>query len=134
MRVVYYRVNHLYFPLLIFTRLARIVETSNHSLSFIKILDIDLDWTYWNESGRLTVSTLGISIQYSIVHIKLERVTKWGSLKLFPLEVIDVRLGRSKNQFIHINITFHFQWTRIIISSFKCSTTKFEGIQMWKIY
>ena len=39
----------------------------------------------------------------------LERVTKRGSLKLYFIEVIDVRFGRSKNQFIHINITFHFQ-------------------------
>ena len=42
-------------------------------------------------------------------NIKLERVIERGLLKLFPSEVIDVRLGRSKNQFIHINITFHFQ-------------------------
>ena len=42
-------------------------------------------------------------------NIKLERVTVRGCSKLYPSEVIDVRLGRSKNQFIHINITFHFQ-------------------------
>ena len=42
-------------------------------------------------------------------NIKLERVTERGYLKLYPLEVIDVRLGRSIHQFIHINITFHFQ-------------------------
>ena len=41
--------------------------------------------------------------------IILERVTIRGDKKLNPLEVMDVRLGRSKNQFIHINITFHFQ-------------------------
>ena len=40
-------------------------------------------------------------------NIKLERVTERGYLKLIPSEVMDVRLGRSKNQFIHINITFH---------------------------
>ena len=40
-------------------------------------------------------------------NIKLERVTERGYLKLFPSEVMDDRLGRSKNQFIHINITFH---------------------------
>ena len=35
-------------------------------------------------------------------NIKLERVTKRGSLKLYPTEeVMDVRLGRPKNQFIH---------------------------------
>ena len=42
-------------------------------------------------------------------NIKLERVTERGRLRLSPTEVIDVRLGRSKNQFIHINITFHYQ-------------------------
>ena len=42
-------------------------------------------------------------------NIKLERVTEPGYLKLFPSEVIDVRFGRSKNQFNHINITFHYQ-------------------------
>ena len=42
-------------------------------------------------------------------NIKLERVTERGYSKLPPLEVMDVRLGRSKNQFIHINITFHYQ-------------------------
>ena len=40
-------------------------------------------------------------------NIKLERVTLRGLMKLLLSEVIDVRLGRSKNQFIHINITFH---------------------------
>ena len=34
-------------------------------------------------------------------NIKLERVTLRGYSKLRPFEVIDVRLGRSKNQFIH---------------------------------
>ena len=33
--------------------------------------------------------------------IKLERVTERGLLKLHLSEVIDVRLGRSKNQFTH---------------------------------
>ena len=42
-------------------------------------------------------------------NIKLERVTKRGYMKLDPSEVMDVRLGRSKNKFIHINITFHYQ-------------------------
>ena len=42
-------------------------------------------------------------------NIKLERVIERGYSKLYPSEVIDVRLGRSKNQFIHVNITFHFQ-------------------------
>ena len=42
-------------------------------------------------------------------NIKLERITERGYLKLYPFEVIDDRLGRSKNQFIQINITFHQQ-------------------------
>ena len=42
-----------------------------------------------------------------LFNIKLERVTERGYPKLYPLEVNDARLGRSKNQFIHINITFH---------------------------
>ena len=42
-------------------------------------------------------------------NIKLERVTERGLKKLYSSEVMDVRLGRSKNQFIHINITFHYQ-------------------------
>ena len=42
-------------------------------------------------------------------NIKLERVTEQGYLKLFPSEVTNVRLGRSIIQFIHINITFHYQ-------------------------
>ena len=42
-------------------------------------------------------------------NIKLERITEREYMKLPPSEVMDVRLGRSKNQFIHINITFHFQ-------------------------
>ena len=42
-------------------------------------------------------------------NIKLERVTERGHMKLHASAVIDVRLGRSKNQFIYINITFHYQ-------------------------
>ena len=42
-----------------------------------------------------------------LFNIKLERVIERGNKKLAPSEMIDVRLGRSKNQFIHINITFH---------------------------
>ena len=37
------------------SRLARIGETSIHSFIFIQILVIDLDWTRWNEPGRLIV-------------------------------------------------------------------------------
>ena len=42
-------------------------------------------------------------------NIKLERITERGFLKLPLSEVMDDRLGRSKNQFIHIYITFHYQ-------------------------
>ena len=52
---------------LIFTKLARIGETSIHSIIFIQILLIDIDWTFWNESGRLTVWRFGISIHHSII-------------------------------------------------------------------
>ena len=44
-----------------------------------------------------------------LFNIKLERVTLRGFWKLPLSEVIDVRIGRSKNQFIYINITFHYQ-------------------------
>ena len=47
-------------------------------------------------------------VMIQLFNIKLERVTDEGNLKLPPSEVIDVRLGRSKHQFIHINITFHY--------------------------
>ena len=43
---------------------------------------IDVDRTFKNEYGRLTVSTLGISIHHSIFNIKLERVNERGWLKL----------------------------------------------------
>ena len=42
-------------------------------------------------------------------NIKLERVIDRGKQKQPESEVIDVRLGRSIIQFIHINITFHQQ-------------------------
>ena len=44
--------NHRFYQFLIFTRSARIGETSIHSFIFIQILVIDLDWTDWNEKGR----------------------------------------------------------------------------------
>ena len=62
-----------------------------------------------------------------LFNIKLERVTIRGRLKLDPSEVNDVRSGRSKNHFIHINSTFHFQGTFIIFSA-KCTSTKFDRI------
>ena len=47
--------NHRFYQFLIFTRSARIGETSIHSFIFIQILVIDLDLTYWKELGRFTV-------------------------------------------------------------------------------
>ena len=44
-----------------------------------------------------------------LFNVKLERLTERGYLKLSLSDVMDVRLGRSKNHFNHINITFHFQ-------------------------
>ena len=41
--------NHRFYQLLIFTRSARMEETSIHSFTFIQILVIDLDWTCLNE-------------------------------------------------------------------------------------
>ena len=72
------------------------------------ILVIELKEIFLNEPGSPMVCRFGISIHQSF-NIKLERVTERGYSKLHPSEVIDVRLGRSKNQFIHINITFHLQ-------------------------
>ena len=65
--------NHRFYQLLIFTRLARIGETPIHSFIFIKILVIDLDWTSWNELGRLTVLRLGISIHDSIIQYQTRK-------------------------------------------------------------
>ena len=47
--------NHRFYQFLIFTRSARIGETSIHSFIFIQILVIDLDSTDWNDQERLTV-------------------------------------------------------------------------------
>ena len=55
------------------TRSSRIVETSIYSLLFIKILVIDLDSTYLNEPGRLTVSIIGISIHHSIIQYQTRK-------------------------------------------------------------
>ena len=61
-----------------------------------------------NQEDQLFVDSEYLFIIQSF-NIKLERITIRGYLKLYPLEVNDARLGRSKNQFIHINITFHQQ-------------------------
>ena len=65
--------NHRFYQFLIFTRSARIGETSIHSFIFIQILVIDLDLTCWNESGRSTVCRFGISIQYSIIQYQTRK-------------------------------------------------------------
>ena len=61
-----------------------------------------------NQEDQLFVDSEYLFIIQSF-NIKLERVIERGRLKLHQSEVMDVRLGRSKNQFIHINITFHQQ-------------------------
>ena len=55
------------------TRSARIVETSIHSIIFIQILVIDVDRTFLNELGRLTVIRFGISIQYSFIQYQTRK-------------------------------------------------------------
>ena len=65
--------NHRFYQLSIYTRLARIGETSIHSFIFIQILVIDLDSTYSNERGRLTVCRLGISIHHSIIQYQTRK-------------------------------------------------------------
>ena len=61
-----------------------------------------------NEEDQLFVDLEYLFI-IQLFNIKLERVTIRGHLKLHPSEVMDVKLGRSKNQLIYINITFHYQ-------------------------
>ena len=51
-----------------------------------------------NEKDQLFVDSEYLFIIQSF-NIKLERVTERGYSKLRPSEVMDVRLGRSKNQF-----------------------------------
>ena len=65
--------NHRFYQFLIFTRSARIGETSIHSFIFIQILVIDLDSTYLNESGRSTVCRFGISIHHSIIQYQTRK-------------------------------------------------------------
>ena len=65
--------NHRFYQFLIFTRLARIGETSIHSFIFIQILVIDLDSTYLNELGRSTVCRFGISIHHSIIQYQTRK-------------------------------------------------------------
>ena len=57
------------------------------------------------------VDQLFVDSEYLVMiqsfNIKLERVTLRECQKLSPSEVNDDSLGRSKNQFNHISITFH---------------------------
>ena len=64
--------NHRFYQFLIFTRSARIGETSIRSIIFIQILVIDLDSTYSNELWSLTVR-LGISIHDSIIQYQTRK-------------------------------------------------------------
>ena len=61
-----------------------------------------------NQEDQLFVDSEYLFI-IQLFDILLKRVTERGYLKLYPSEVMDVSLGRSKNHFIYINITFHFQ-------------------------
>ena len=65
--------NHRFYQFLIYTRSARIGETSIHSFIFIQILVIDLDWTLQNELGRSTVFRFGISIHHSIIQYQTRK-------------------------------------------------------------
>ena len=65
--------NHRFYQFLIFTRSARIGETSIHSFIFIQILVIDLDLTSSNEIGRSTVCRFGISIHDSIIQYQTRK-------------------------------------------------------------
>ena len=81
--------NHRFYQFLICTRSARIGETSIHSFIFIKILVIDLDLTFWNELGSLTVCRFGISIQYSIIQYQTRK-----SYNTRIIETISIRSDR----------------------------------------
>ena len=65
--------NHRFYQFLIFTRSARIGETSIHSFIFITILVIDLDLTSLNDLGRLTVCRFGISIHDLIIQYQTRK-------------------------------------------------------------
>ena len=75
MKIITYN-NHLFYLLSTYTRSARIGETSIHSFIFIQILVIDLNWTFLNESGRLTVCRFGISIHDSIIQYQTRKSYK----------------------------------------------------------
>ena len=65
--------NHRFYQFLIFTRLARIGETSIHSINNHSILVIDSICTTPNESGRLIVCRFGISIHHSIIQYQTRK-------------------------------------------------------------
>ena len=81
-----YYLQHSSIQLSICTRSARMGETSIHSLEFIQILVIDLDWTYLNELGRSTVCRFGISIHDSVIQYQT-RKSYWTR----PSETISIR-------------------------------------------
>ena len=58
---------------MVFTLLARIVETSIHSWTFIQILVIDLHLIHPNENESLTLWILGISIHHSIIQYQTRK-------------------------------------------------------------
>ena len=67
-----------------------------------------------------------IKIQYSEI---LSNVTERGYWKLPPSELMDVRFGRSAFYYLnHFMITSHCQWTEIIMSSPKCTSTECDRL------
>ena len=65
-----------------------------------------------------------INFQYSEI---LSNVTERGYLRLYPLDIMDVRFGRSTlHHFNHFIITSHYQRTGII-ASIKCIFTECNG-------
>ena len=64
------------------------------------------------EEGRFATRQLRISKQYpTILYELLSNVTKRGLLKLLPLDLIDVRFGRST--FIHSQ-SFHYYFALLM--------------------
>ena len=77
-------------------------ETSMNQIKSIKLYSklisiehIGMNQVVWHFEDLEYLNT--INIQYSEI---LSNVTQRGSLKLYPLEVIDVRFGRSTKQII----------------------------------
>ena len=98
---------------LIWTRSARMEETSRNQIKSIKLYSklISIEFPGMNQVDRHfeDLEDLNtINIQYSEI---LSNVTTRGSQKLYSTEVIDVRFGRSTNQIItnQFIITSHCQ-------------------------